>query len=399
MLCNIHKFDFEGFEKIYIFDDYYADMKKQIVLITFCISICVSWQASSQILQDQATKQLASQVLQNVYAMQYSAANTLTESIYAKYPKHPVYPFLKAYIISWENFPLTKQKTAYTTYNAYLTDCINLSLAMLKKNDEDVEGIFFAMMGYSLLALHESESGDFMSSVGYGRKAFSYMKKGFDLGNVLPDFNFSTGLYKYYAEQYPETHPIAKPVMAFFPGGNKQEGLQKLLLASQTGQFSKVESLLYLNSIYAKYEQNPYVALDCAYKLVTLYPNHPFFWMKYAEHLTALGRYAEAELYFAKYNTRTEKIYVIGANAIQGIVQEKYYKNFLQAKLAYQQATSYESYDTRYSQDYVAFAYVGMGRIAHQEGNLRLAREYYKKAQKIAEYESLKREIKEYLKN
>lgn len=356
-------------------------------------------QARAQIMQDQATQQLASQVLQNVYLLQYSTAESLTERIYTRYPTHPVYPFLKAYIISWENFPLTKQKNAYPTYEKHLNSCVTLSLAMLKKNSADVEGIFFAMMGYSLLALHESESGDFMSSVGYGRKAFTYMKKGFDLSHVLPDFHFSTGLYKYYADQYPQTHPIAKPVMAFFPDGNRQEGLQKLFLASQISQFSRVESLLYLCSIYAKYEQNPYTALDSAYKLVTLYPQHPFFWLKYTEHLVALGRYAEAELCYPKYQTRTETVYAIGANALKGIVQEKYYKNFAQAKLAYREATQYEVYDTRYSQDYVAFAYTGLGRIAHQEGNLKMAREYYKKAQKIAEYESLKREIKEYLKN
>jgi hypothetical protein len=372
-------------------------MYRFLLLLSFC-SVWVG-KTSAQIMNDQATQLLATQTLQYTYQMQFTSANSTAESIYAKYPKHPVYPFLKAYIISWESFPLTKQKSAYTSYETYINSCVDLSLAMLKRDENNVEGIFFAMMGYSLLALHESEGGEFMSAVSYGRKSFSYMKKGFDLSGVLPDFHFSTGLYKYYAEQYPNTHPIAKPFMSFFPNGSKQEGLQNLLRASQVGRFSQVEALLYLNSIYSKYEQNPYVALDCAYKLVTLYPNHPFFWLKYAEHLATLGRYAEAELYFSKFNTRTERVYVIGSNAVAGIVQEKYYKNLDKAQLAYEKALKYETYDARYSKDYVAFAYAGLARIAHQKGDTKLAREYYKKAQKLTEYESLRREIKEYLKN
>lgn len=371
--------------------------KNLFLLASFLFFFGATNRLIAQIMKDAATQQIASQVLQKTYNQQYRDARILSESIIEKYPQHPVYYFLKAYIIAWESFPLTKQREDYPIYERHINKCIDLSLAMLKRNDEDVEGIFFAMMGYSLLALHESESGEFMSSVGYGRKAFTYMKKGFHLAQVLPDFHFSTGLYKYYAAQYPETHPIAKPFMMFFPGGDKQEGLQNLLKASQIGKFSQVEALLYLNSIYSKYEQNPYVALDCAYKLVNLYPNHQFFWLKYVEHLATLGRYAEAELYFSKFNTRTERLYVIASAALKGYVQEKYYKNLTQAQQAYTQATQYETYDVRYSKDYVAMAYAGLARIADQQLNPKLAKEYYKKVQKLSEYESLQREAKAYL--
>lgn len=367
-----------------------------LIFVGFICFFVTSVPLIAQVMQDAATQEIATQILQKTYRQQYRDARIQCESILEKYPKHPVYPFLKAYIIAWESFPLTKQREDYPIYEKHLNNCITLSLAMLKKDEDDVEGIFFAMMGYSLLALHESESGDFMSSVSYGRKSFYYMKKGFDLSGVLSDFHFSTGLYKYYAAQYPETHPIAKPFMVFFPGGNKQEGLQNLLKASQVGKFSQVEALLYLNSIYAKYEQNPYVALDCAYKLINLYPNHPFFWLKYSEHLAALGRYAEAEICFPKFNIQTDRLYSIASATINGIIQEKYYKNLEKAQLAYQTATQYDTYDGRYSKDYVAAAYAGLARIAHQQGNPKLAKEYYKKVIKLSEYESLQREAKAY---
>jgi hypothetical protein len=367
-----------------------------------CFWLCFVWAilpTHAQIINDQETQQIASEALQKTYLGEYRQARILTETIGEKYPKHPVFSFLKAYIITWESFPLTKQSEDYSIFENHLQNCVSRSLAMLDKNKESTEGIFFAMMGYSLLAMYEAENGGFMSSVSYGRKAFSYMKKGFTLGAVLPDFYFSTGLYKYYAIQYPETHPIAKPFMTFFPEGNKQEGLQNLVKASQMGRFSQVEALLYLNSIYAKYEQNPYLALDYTYKLVNLYPNHSFFWLKYTEHLVALGRYAEAELHFAKFNTRTERVYIIGSQTLKGLVQEKYYKNTTEAKLAYEKATRYETYDMRYSKDYIAFSYAGLARIAIQQGDLKLAKDYYKKVEDLSEYESLKREAKTFLRN
>ena len=218
-------------------------------------------------------------------------------------------------------------------------------------------------------------------------------------GIYYPIFTFQQVYTNIMQRNIPKRTPLQNHLWRFFPGGDKQEGLQNLLKASQIGKFSQVESLLYLNSIYAKYEQNPYVALDCAQKLIALYPSHQFFWLKYAEHLAALGRYAEAEIYFSKFNTSTERIYVIASATLKGIVQEKYYKNTAQAQAAYEAATRYETYDTRYSKDYVAAAYAGLARIAHQQNNPKLAKDYYKKVQKLAEYESLQREAKAYLKN
>jgi hypothetical protein len=363
-------------------------------LSLFC-GLCVST-LSAQIIHDVNTQQIASQALQKIYSLDFAGAKALIVQIQQKYPTHPVVPFLFAYSLSWENAPLTKQMTVYAAYEKHIQNSLSQAQAMLKKNEYDIEGVFFVMMAYSLLAMHESESGTFMNSVNYGKKSFSYMKKGFKLTDRLADFHFSTGLYKYYAVQYPDTHPIAKPFMAFFPGGSKSEGLNHLRTASQIGQYSKVESLLYLTAIYAKYEQNHYYALECAQKLVNLYPQNPLFWVKYCEGLIALGRYAEAELYLSKFNTRTENLYQTANRTFRGLIQERYYKNLPNAQAEYTLAVKPEQYDARYSKDYIAFSYAGLARIADKNAQKSLAKDYYKKVSKLSEYEGLRKEAREY---
>ncbi|MCU0444354.1 MAG: hypothetical protein MUE85_05500 [Microscillaceae bacterium] len=371
-------------------------MKKVFLVAWFFLA---TWQiATAQLLQDAAAQNMASQTLDKIYNFDFVGAKTLIAQIKVKYAKHPVVPFLNAYVVSWENLPLQKNQPEFTHYNQYLQLCLQYAHNLLKINKNDLEGIYFAMAAYSLLSLHEAESGDFLTSVSYGKNAYTYMKKGFDLTEKYADFHFTTGLYQYYAVQYPETHPIAKPFMAFFPGGDKKKGLEHLQIASQKSRFSKVESLIYLTSIYAKYEQNNYQAWLTAQQLVNQYPNNPFFWVRYCESLITLGRYAEAELYLSKFGQKNQTLYQSAFNLFRGQIQEKYYKNLNLAQTEYLKVLNVNKADKRYTKDFQAFAHAGLAHIAHEQGNAAKAKEYYKKVLKTAEYEGLKAEAKAYLK-
>jgi tetratricopeptide (TPR) repeat protein len=359
----------------------------------------LNFTAQAQLLNDPTNLNLTSLALDKIYNAEFGEARKYIEQIKKNYPKHPIIPFLNAYAISWENMPLQKGQTEFTYYNQYLQLSLQYAQNLLKSDKNNLEGIYFTMAAYSLLAIHESESGDFMTAVGYGKNAFQYIKKGFNLTEKFADFYFSTGVYKYYAIQYPETHPIAKPFAAFFPEGNKAKGLEYLHIAGQNSRFSKVEAYMYLHAIYAKYEQNNYQAWLSAQQLVSLYPNNSFFWLRNCESLIALGRYAEAEAILPKFSAKNKSIYQAAQNLFKGIIQEKYYKNLTIAQNLYNQVIGLNKVDKRYTKDYQAFAHAGLARIAHQTGDKPKAKENYKKALKLSEYEGLKLEAKNYLKN
>lgn len=373
-------------------------MKKIVILLVTCLfsAPAVLYAQSSLSKEDE---RLATNILTNIYNFKFSESKRLIKSLDSKHPKHPVTPFLKAYNLSWENFPIDKANPHFAQYNIYLNQVLTYADARLDKNKNDREGNFFKMMAFGLLALYEAESGNFVKSASYGKKSFSYIKKGFDLTDEYPAYHLTTGLYKYYAKQYPQTHPAVKPFMVFFPGGDKVVGLKHINLAVQHSPFSKVEALMYLVDIYGKYEEDYYNAWLSGKKLIDLYPNNPFFWVKYCETLISLGRFAEAELYLPKFKSRSENIYHLATDLFRGIINEKYYKKQEAAKASYLNVTRVTNYDPRYGKDYQAFAYAGLARIALKQGDEKTAKKHYRQALKLAEYEGIRKEAKAYIKS
>lgn len=352
----------------------------------------------AQLLEDKTALDKSEQALKHIYNNEFTAAEKLIAELKPKYRQHPVWAFLQAYKISWQHMPISKGETAFTHYNQYLQLSLKYAQALLDKKEEDLEGTFFSLMVYGLLALHEAESGDFFAAVGYGKKSFKYMKRGFELTERFAEFHFSSGLYRYFAVQYPETHPIVKPFMGFFPGGNKTQGLWHLQQASLKSRFARVEALVYMNDIYAKYESNYLQALNASQRLVNEFPKNQIFWVKYCENLIQVGRYAEAEIHLKKFAQSQGKIYQIATNTFRGILQEKYYKNTAQAKTYYQKAIAYKNYDPRYSKNYVAFAYAGLARIAKRTKQTNTAKKYYKEVLKLSEYEETRQEAERFIK-
>lgn len=362
------------------------------IIIVFLVQLTIY--AQPKLEKDLKSQNIAYQALAEIYNFKFTTAKNTIAKLKTKYSKHPVYPFLQSYLVSWRNMPLTKQKADFALYEKYLLRSVSYSEAILKKRAGDLEATFFLMMVYGLLAQHESESGSTLKSVSYGRKALKYIKKGFNLTNKYPEFHFSTGLYRYYAVQYPQTHSWAKVFMKFFPSGDKKDGLWHLNRAVWKSRFASVESLIFLNAIYAKYEVDYLKALNTSQQLIQKYPNNPFFWVLYCEDLILVGRYAEAEIYLKKFNSRTGKVYKIADLTFKGLIQEKYYKNLAKAKSHYKKVLTYTNYDQRYSNDYVAFSNAGLGRIYKSEKKPQTAKKYFKTAEKMTEYEGLKKEMK-----
>ncbi len=366
------------------------------VFLLFCCFFIPKNNVFGQILADEASKKLASQTLDYIYGLNFAKATQNTNQLAQKYPSHPVIPFLKAYIISWQNYPLQKTDANYLAFEKNVKDCIAFAENILQQNKQDKEGNYFAMMGYSLLAIHESEGGSFNKSVVHGKNAYSHLKKGFDWGESYPDFYFSTGLYKYYAKQYPDTHPIARPVMLFFPGGNKTEGLNFLQKAAKISWFSKIESFIYLTSIYAKYEKNYKMAMLCSQRIHNTYKSNPFFALKYCENLLLTQDYAKAETIIPYFSNQNATMYQVATATFNGILQEKYYKNNQKAMEFYQKAITYTNVDVRYTKDIQAFADFGLGRVYKMIGNFEKSKEHLRKARKNCEYLGILEEIQQW---
>ncbi len=354
--------------------------------------------AKAQVLKDAEVQQWIHEGLDKMYNFEFATAAPIFEKIRQRYPQHPVYPMLKSMEVVWKNIPLGNNPKVINTNRAYLNEVVKRAKVLLDKNEKDAEGVFFTMAAHGFLALSYAENNEMTTAVNEARKTYGYLKDGMKMLNQYADFYPSVGVYNYYVEQYPETHPIVKPFMIFFADGNKALGLKQLELGSKQGIFTKVEALYFLLHIYIKHEQQASKALACTQQLVTRYPGNVVFAMRHAEMLLTNGRYDEAQPYITQVAENKDNVFQSTVAVFNGIIQEKQKKNNVQARTYYQQAVAMNVVNIRYNNDFIAMAYAGMARIAAAEGKKETAKSNYKKCLEIAEYESIIAEAKNYLK-
>lgn len=373
-------------------------------LVICCLNLSLA--EAQNLLEDKAAQQTSLEALNHIYGWEFAQAKQKIETLKPKYGNHSVYYLLQALVLYWQYIPLEKTHPQYQRYAQLLNRCSQLAEARLKRNKnnnarKDVEALFFKLMPNGLQALGEIETGSLRRAVGYARRAYSAIKKGFKLKEQFSEFYFSTGLYRYYAKQFPKTRPLVKPFMIFFPAGNKQAGLRHLQTASQKALYTKYEALVFLADIYLRYESNQYLASLAFAQLSQLFPKNPFFVLKYAECLVHLGRYYEAQNLFSKFENFQPPMYQIGKRVLQGLIAEKLQKNPTLARKLYGQAINIKGFDQRYSRDFRALAKAGLARIIStkkDKASRKVARELYKQARKHTEYEWLKKDIRKALK-
>ncbi|MFN8354671.1 MAG: ABC transporter substrate-binding protein [Spirosomataceae bacterium] len=364
-----------------------------LLLFLFCLG---RGGVTAQILNDPATQQLVLECVEKCYNYEFKESEELLKKIKAKYPNHPVTTLMPANVLYWQHLPLKDNAQANAQYVKLMNQCVAQGEALLRQGYE-VEGNFFVLAGHSFLAMNEADQGNLIKAVGNAKNAYSYMKKGFKLMEKNPEFYFSTGLFNYYIEQYPEDHSIVKPFMLFFQDGDKKLGLQQLEIAVNRAIFTKVEAAYYLVYIYLKHENNLVKALQFSTYLNQKYPNNPLYTTRHTEGLLLSGKFNEAEPFAQALLKKTGKVFPVAGQIFTGIIQEKFHKNDKVATEYYQRALKMP-FDERFTKDYHAFAYCGLARIADRAGDKALAKVYYKKALSLAEYTSTKIEANRYLK-
>ncbi|MCY1367706.1 hypothetical protein D9M69_546510 [compost metagenome] len=173
--------------------------------------------------------------------------------------------------------------------------------------------------------------------------------------------------------------------MVFFDAGNKAQGLAELERSFRNSVFSRTEAAMYLRDIYIKYEANFGKALYFSSEIYHDYPRNYIFRIAQIECLLLNMKYEEAENLNEGLRSNTNAVASLSYHMFDGYLKEHRHKDLLQAKTAYQKALKVK-YNDRYTKEYVAFAYLGLARIAAQEGDKPAARNYYKQCLKYAEY-------------
>lgn len=215
--------------------------------------------------------------IKQIYNIKFTEAEKTFRAIIADYPDHPAGRFFIA-MIDWWKILLDPDNESYDEiFFQKLEDVIYQCDQLLDKNPKDVDALFFkgGSIGFRgrLRAFRES----WLKAADDGREALPIVEHAASLDPNNMDVQLGFGIYNYYAEVIPNENPLIKPLMIFFPSGDKQKGIQQLKNTAFNGKFAKYEARYFLMTLYYRYENNASMADEYAKLLSDDFPDNPVF--------------------------------------------------------------------------------------------------------------------------
>jgi predicted Zn-dependent protease len=210
-------------------------------------------------------------------------------------------------------------------------------------------------------------------------------KEGKELKDQFVEFYFSTGLYNYYIEAYPEAHPVYKPLLAFMQKGDKELGLEQLNYAINQTVFLKVEAILFMSLIQLKYEKDLNSAAIYARRLHQDYPNNTYYQGHLLTILLHQHRHMEAQELLAGMEGQNDAWSNMNRTLAAAFMAEADRKE--KAEEEYQRLLRSAENFGPIADIYTAMAYMGLSRLKEQKGMENEARKYARKAGKYTTYE------------
>jgi len=245
-------------------------MKIKLVFFFFLLSL-------SAFPQDAKFDSLTTNGIKQIYNIQFDDAEKTFRTLIADYPQHPAGRFFLA-MIDWWRILLDIDNESYDDiFYQKLEDVIFQCDGILKKDETNVDALFFkgGAIGFRgrLRALRES----WLKAADDGREALPIVERAAKLNPKNQDVQLGFGIYNYYAAVIPDQYPLVKPLMMFFPSGDKAKGIEQLKNTAANGKYAKYEAQYFLMTLNFQYENNPYEADTYAKMLTAQFPANPNF--------------------------------------------------------------------------------------------------------------------------
>lgn len=235
------------------------------------------------------------EAMNNLYNFKFEKADSAFIELKNKYPKHPLPYFLLGYSQYWRTMPNEVNTSNDPKFYAYMDTVINLADDIYDRDDKNFEAVFFLTAAHGFNGRRRSDNKEWATATYEGGRALKFLKEGREFNDLSPEFLFGEGLFNYFAEWIPENYKGLKPVMWFFPKGDKQKGIEYLKKSTQNSFYTRIEAMHYLMRIYLFEEQKDTAALPLAKYLHQTYPDNPVFHRMYARVLFSTGHGTECE--------------------------------------------------------------------------------------------------------
>ncbi len=212
-----------------------------------------------------------------IYNVQFDSANNIFNEIIEKFPQHPVGYFMGA-MVEWWKIRLFRETKKF---DKYFLDKIDKTIQVCEKrldsNQVDIVALFFLGGSYGYRGRFYAIRENYWKVAQDGRKGYEILQKCWELAPGNRDIQLGTGIYNYFIVAFAEEYSFLKPLINFFPKGDKKIGILQLKSSATYGRYTKYEAEDVLLQIYYQFENNYYEALKIAEGLYKLFPDNPYF--------------------------------------------------------------------------------------------------------------------------
>ncbi len=344
--------------------------------------------------------------IRQIYDIKFADAEKTFKGLIADYPQKPQGRFFLA-MIDWWKIMLDPDNESYDeVFFQKLEDVIYQCDQILKKDPDNEEALFFKGGSIGFRGRLRAYRDSWLKAADDGRLALPIVEKASKLDPKNVDVQLGFGIYNYYADVIPKEFPLIKPLMIFFPSGDKKKGIAQLTNVALNGMYAKYEARYFLMTLYFSYEDNPFKAEEWAQILVKDFPDNPVFERWLGRIKAKEGNYFASDSIFKDVLSKAEKN-TTGYNLVSVKREATYYIGFEyrlmrsldSAKVYFEKCAKYSlELDKKEPSGFLINSYLYLGMINDEWGNRPVAINYYNKILDLKEYKNSHTIAEEYLK-
>lgn len=330
-----------------------------------------------------------------VYNLEFEKAESEFTILTSKYPAHPSGKFFMA-MVDWSRIVLDiDNESLDERFIAKLDDVIAMCDEMLDKNEDDVAALFFKGGALGFRGRLYAHRGSWVKAANDGRQALPIVQRAYKIAPDNFDILLGIGIYNYYAEVIPEQYPVVKPLMVFFPDGNKQKGIRQLTQAGLHAKYAGAEANYFLLQLYYSYEKQFDKGIEVGRMLLERYPKNVMVHRYLGRCYVSLYRWPDTRTVFRDIlercnsgyvgyseNCKREALYYLGVSEMN-LGQ---YTESLQHLYACDELC--RRLDARKASGFMPLANLKIGMIYDMQARRREAIEQYNKVLKMKNYEN-----------
>lgn len=331
------------------------------------------------------------QALNDLYNFKFPAAERQFIYLKSRYGWHPLPYFLMGLIQWWKIMPNTKDTQYDDMFLAYMDTTIMVAQNLYKKYPAyKIESAFFLAGAYGFKGrlYSDEERKNWRKAASAGKNALDYLEVCKGQEYLSPELLFGDGLYNYFSVWVKENYPSLRPILWFFPEGDKALGLKQLKEVSYNAFYTRTEAMVWLMRILNSYENDQMRAMQISEYLHSTYPDNPYFHRYYARMLYSTGRHALADTVCHTILRNIDEKRP-GYEATSGRYAAFFLGQINESRKKYDDAKKYYELCVKFAEEidatssgYYLYSLISLGEIANRQGNKALAKKYFTEVKK-----------------